>query len=147
MEEGKAEPERELKTKPIEGNDLFALGEQMLSEGTGTDSGLSERTIVVVGDKGSGKSTLINALIGQKNADGKAPKPTVALHYTFGRKKVEGRKELGNFYELGGGRHLQNLVTVPFSASRYEQSVFLIVIDMAKPGSALSSLTHWLQYV
>jgi len=84
-------------------------------------------------------------LIGTKNIDGKDPKSTVSLNYTFGRKKGNENYlyELGHFFELGGGRNLQNYI--PFNHHKLEESdpvkyLFMIVVDLSKPGSAIDNL-------
>lgn len=64
MESEAKEEAAEPKTKPIEGNDLFSLGEQMMSsestQGSSVQDGrIKERTVIVLGEKGSGKSTVI----------------------------------------------------------------------------------------
>lgn len=57
--------------------------------------------MVVLGEKESGKTTLINALI---SSEPSSIKSTVALDFKYGRKKGDEGKVVGNFFELGGGR-------------------------------------------
>lgn len=35
--------------------------------------------------------------------ESKAPKSTVALQFSYAKKKTDGKKESANLYELGGG--------------------------------------------
>ena len=59
------------------------------------------KTVIFLGEKGSGKSTLITSFNG---AEAKAaPKTTVALQFSFAKKKSDLKKEQCNLYELGGG--------------------------------------------
>ena len=44
-----------------------------------------------------------------------APKSTVALQFSYGKKKSDLKKESSNLYELGGGRNLVNLIQIPFN--------------------------------
>ena len=55
---------------------------QKLRSGTVSKSTGSERNLLLVGSKGVGKTTLIHRFVERTEA----PKPTLALEYTFGRK-------------------------------------------------------------
>ena len=61
-----------------------------------------DRTVVFVGEKGSGKTTLISTLKGSQKEE--IPKPTYAMDYSFQKRTTNTRKEVVHFYELGGGR-------------------------------------------
>lgn len=97
-------------------NDLFALGLKAMDEKNLL--GTNEKTAIVVGEKESGKTTLISSIVGEETKGDY--KPTVALNYKFGRKRVESKKEVGNFYELGGGRFLSDLVSIPLNADKLD---------------------------
>lgn len=62
-----------------------------------------EKTLVVIGDKGSGKTTFVNILKNQISGDDRYI-PTVGLDYQYVRRINANRKELMHSYEIGGGR-------------------------------------------
>jgi len=90
-----------------------------------------ESTVLVVGAKGSGKSTIINNFLDKKEST----KETVALECSFGRKMHLGKvtKDVANFWELGGGFTYTNLLEVPISSQRLENMVVVIVVDLSNP--------------
>ena len=60
-----------------------ALNRSKLNDATDVNSATPrERTLLVVGSKNTGKTTLIHRFLERQEA----PKPTLALEYTFGRK-------------------------------------------------------------
>ncbi|KAK0410982.1 hypothetical protein QR680_005417 [Steinernema hermaphroditum] len=88
-----------------------------------------EAHIVICGNRSCGKTTLIQRLL-EVNEN---PRPTVALEYTFGRSTRNNVKELGHFWELGGGALLSNLLNVPLSVKNIETTSLLIILDLSKP--------------
>ena len=60
-----------------------------------------EKTVIVVGEGGSGKTSLIHSLIGKTDTEAK---PTVGMEFNFGRKTVDSKKEIANYYEVAGGK-------------------------------------------
>lgn len=76
------------------------------------------------------------------------PKATVALDYTYGRRSGNGAaKDIAHIWELGGGKKLQSLVSVPITAEHLSSSVIAIVLDLSKPSMVLESLTSWMTLV
>lgn len=60
-----------------------------------------DKTIIVVGDKRSGKSTFLKIL---KSDAIEKYVPTSGIQYSYVRKSNYSRKELIHAYEIGGGR-------------------------------------------
>uniref|UniRef100_A0A1I7ZSY8 Cytoplasmic dynein 2 light intermediate chain 1 n=1 Tax=Steinernema glaseri TaxID=37863 RepID=A0A1I7ZSY8_9BILA len=88
-----------------------------------------EAHVVMCGNKSCGKTTLVQRLL-EVNEN---PRPTVALEYTFGRSVRNSVKELGHFWELGGGALLANLLSVPLSTKTIEVASLVIVLDLSRP--------------
>ncbi|CAG9325893.1 unnamed protein product [Blepharisma stoltei] len=124
--------------------DIWALSEQTASQ----ESTPSERTIFVLGERKSGKSTLVNNFISQ-SSNTEEPRPTVALEYSYARAPlgINSTRDLGYIYELGGGRLLANLVSVPMTAETLSELMIVIVIDLSHPYKVIDSLLYWLQVV
>ena len=128
------------KNAPQFENDIFALAVASMEENKVDKP--SEKTAIVIGEKESGKSTLIGALTGE---EAKAErKPTAGMDYKFAIKKVESRKVVGNFHEIGGGRLLVDLLDTAIDEKRLQDIVLIITVDMSKPDTALHHLSYWI---
>ena len=113
-----------------------------------------DTTVVLIGDQGSGKTTLLNhfAPPKSKTKQGKSckyPDPTVALSYTYARHSPVGgeAENVAHLYEVGGGRKLSKLLSVPLTAETLNSIVVVVTVDLSTPGHALSSLLWWLAKV
>lgn len=105
---------------------------------------MNEKTFVFVGDKQSGKSSLIAKLLDEPAKDDM--KETTALDFRFGTKVREEKKQKINIYELGGGRTLAQLLHAPINAFSVSSGtlVICIVLDLANPGASVDTLLFWL---
>lgn len=129
------------KRAPQFDNDIFGLAVKSMEETKAEKP--SERTAIVIGEKGSGKSSLIAALVGE---DPKAErKATAGMDYKFATKKVEAKRVVGNFHEIGGGRLLSDLLKTALNPKKLEDIVLIITIDMSQPDTALHHLNYWLR--
>jgi len=104
-----------------------------------------DRTVVFVGEKGSGKSSLINLLKGVQKEE--SAKPTYAMEYSFAKRTTHNRKEVVHMYELGGGRQLADLVATPLTRESYKYIVYVIVVDLSKPSTLMESLHFWINTI
>jgi GTPase SAR1 family protein len=68
----------------------------------------SERTVIFLGEKSSGKSSLICKFLDEPVKDDM--KETTALDYRYGIRTKDEKKQKFNIYELGGGRILSSLL-------------------------------------
>jgi dynein light intermediate chain 2 len=124
-------------------NDIFALSVKHMEDNQ--IDAISEKTAIVVGEKGSGKTTLIAALAGEEaKAD---RKPTAGMDYKYAIKKVENKKVVGNFHEIGGGRVLADLIETALNSSKIKDTVVVIAIDLSQPDTAVHFLSFWLKIV
>ncbi|KAJ3414837.1 Cytoplasmic dynein 2 light intermediate chain 1 [Chytridiales sp. JEL 0842] len=103
--------------------------------GGGSDEGL-ESTIVVVGNKSSGKTALINRLRGKDDP----PQPTVALEYRYARSTRGTVKDVCHIWELAGGSMLGELLDIPINESNIHTTTFVIVVDLSEPADAIKLL-------
>ncbi len=42
---------------------------------------------------------------------------------------------------------MQNLVSIPFNPARYEQTVFIVAVDLSKPGTAIANVQYWISAI
>ncbi|KAG8443619.1 hypothetical protein GDO86_008967, partial [Hymenochirus boettgeri] len=112
----------------------IAIDEVQEKENTGNDSDpteLSERSIFFIGNKNGGKTTIILRCLDRDEA----PKPTLALEYTFGR-RAKGHntpKDIAHFWELGGGTSLLDLIQIPITNENIRSFSIVLVLDLSKP--------------
>lgn len=110
---------------------LWDVAIQQTNENKGEGSSGDEASVLVVGAKNSGKTSIVLRLLDRDEA----PKPTVALEYTFGR-RAKGHniaKDVGHIWELGGGTWLSKLMDVPLNPSNLSHTAVVIVVDLSKP--------------
>ena len=122
-------------------NDIFALAMKAMEEAKTEKR--PEKTAIVIGEKETGKSTLIATLTGEEVKAEAVP--TAGIDYKFAVKKVEAKKVVGNYLEIGGGRLLSSLLATPLNASKLLETILIITIDMSKPDVALQHLDYWIR--
>lgn len=127
----------------MEQNDIFALASKAMEEKQAVKE--SEKTCIIVGEKGSGKSTLVSALTNEEVKGER--KPTAGIDFKYSAKKVEAKKVVGNFHEIGGGRFLSDLLQTVLNSSKLKDAVVIIAIDMSQPDTALYHLDFWLKKI
>lgn len=52
-------------------------------------------------------------------------------------------QDVAHIWELGGGSHVSDLVRVPITPDRFRNALYVIVLDLSKPSSAIPHLLHW----
>jgi septin family protein len=97
--------------------------------------------MVFVGEKGSGKSTLIAKMLAENVKEEMVT--TTALEFKSGTKTREDRTVKLNIYELGGGRVLSNLLKTVFVGNSIDHMCIVLCIDLSKPGNAIDNLMFW----
>jgi dynein light intermediate chain 2 len=117
----------------------------LTGEHAATNEPNKETEIIVVGAKGSGKSSLILGLI---NKD-EVPKPTTALEYKFARRtsKEGDRTTIANIWELAGDTQLAQLLDVVLTTPKLASAQVVIVADLSKPSEVLNCVRYWLKAV
>lgn len=124
--------------------DLWDLASKQVTQEQGNlYSASSEKTVLLVGERKAGKTTLLQNFLMQTRDD--APKATVALEYSFARAPlgITSKRDIGHLYELGGGRMLANLISVPITRENIGNLLIVIALDLSHPYRVLDSLLYW----
>ncbi|XP_075149330.1 cytoplasmic dynein 2 light intermediate chain 1 [Haematobia irritans] len=100
------------------------------------DNGPRERTVFVLGSKGVGKTTAINAFFDREEA----PRPTLALDYSYGRKTGPVQKHICHMWELGSVEKSEELICVPLKSHGVENMACVIMVDLSQPQRLWSDL-------
>ncbi|KAH0622746.1 hypothetical protein JD844_025346 [Phrynosoma platyrhinos] len=90
-----------------------------------------------------GKTTIILRCLDRDEI----PKPTLALEYTFGR-RAKGHntpKDIANFWELGGGTSLLDLIPIPITTANIRTFAIVLVLDLSKPNELWPTMESLLQ--
>ncbi|XP_056617025.1 cytoplasmic dynein 2 light intermediate chain 1 [Triplophysa dalaica] len=102
----------------------------------------TERTVFFMGSKAGGKTTILLRILDRDEA----PKPTLALEYTYGR-RARGHntpKDVAHLWELGGGISLSDLVQIPITADNISTLSVVLVLDLSKPNSLWETMERLL---
>ncbi|KAE8600646.1 hypothetical protein XENTR_v10013344 [Xenopus tropicalis] len=103
----------------------------------------SERSVFFIGNKNGGKTTTILRCLDRDEA----PKPTLALEYTFGR-RAKGHntpKDIAHFWELGGGTSLLDLIQIPITSDNLMSFSVVLVLDLSKPNELWPTMESLLE--
>ncbi|KAK2852844.1 hypothetical protein Q7C36_008045 [Tachysurus vachellii] len=102
-----------------------------------------ERTVFFIGSKTGGKTTILFRCIDRDEA----PKPTLALEYTFGRRARAHNtlKDVAHLWELGGGTSLSDLVQIPITSQNLSTLSLVLVLDLSKPNTLWTTMEKLLQ--
>ena len=69
------------------------------------------------------------------------------MEYSFAKRTVNNRKEVVHFYELGGGKELAELSSVPLSKENLKNVVYIVVVDLSDPSTLIESVEFWLKTI
>ena len=107
----------------------------------------ADTNVLVVGSKGSGKSTLIARFL--KPDDQDLSKETMGLDYVFARRVSTGaqEKQVAHIWELGGGEDQANLMDAVITPENLRNFVCVICVDLSQPSSVLDTLVFWMDRV
>ena len=125
------------------GHDIWAIAATR-AQAVMQDSG-TEKTLLILGERGSGKSTLVQLFASQSKPE--TTKPTAALDYSYCRAPlgVTAKRDVGHVYELGGGRLLADILSVVVRGEVLGSTVVVITLDLSHPHKVLDSLLFWVQ--
>ncbi|KAF6774903.1 hypothetical protein AHF37_05672 [Paragonimus kellicotti] len=100
----------------------------------------SARALVVLGDDGSGKTTLITKLQGSED-----PKESFGLEYTFIDIKDEDRDDQTklNVWVLDSDVVHKRLLKFALNEENFGECVAMLVVSMAEPWKIMESLEKW----
>ena len=97
---------------------------------------------VFVGDARVGKSTLLLRLKGKEEK----AKPSVALEYQYAKRKGA-VADVSHLWELAGGNHARQLLSVPISPAKVRNLSVVLVVDLSDPTGAVASVERWVPVV
>lgn len=103
-----------------------------------------EKNLIILGDKGAGKTTIFNNLIGISSSQKENYSVTSGINFNYIRQQTGQRKTILNTYEIGGGPSNLELIKTIINKSNFRNTFFVLVLDFSKPQSALDSLKTFL---
>lgn len=103
----------------------------------------TSKNLIILGTKNSGKSTIFSLLTSGSTTNF-SDNGTCGINYGFMRSTNPGSKKVLNIYEIGGGIENILLIRTIINNSNIESTIFLIVIDFAKPESELKTLLSFI---
>lgn len=90
-----------------------------------------ESTILIIGAKNCGKSSILPQNLNQDSV----PKPTVALDYSYAHVGPANKivKDVGHYWELGGGIWLSQLMEIAIRPETIESLTVVVMVDLSVP--------------
>ncbi len=99
-----------------------------------------------MGEKGSGKTTLISLFLNQLGMG--EMKETAAVEYLYAKKSTGiGKKGTGHIYEIGGGRNLSNICTIPLENDNIVDSFCVIMFDLSQCSTLFETIQYWIKHL
>lgn len=102
-----------------------------------------EKTLIILGDKAAGKTTIFNNLIGISSQKDNYS-PTSGINFNYIRQQLGQRKTILNIYEIGGGPNNLELIKTIVNKNNFRNTFFILVLDFSKPQNILDSLKSFL---
>jgi len=102
-----------------------------------------EKNLIILGDKGAGKTTVLNNLIGITSQK-ENYSATSGINFNYIRQQSGQRKTILNVYEIGGGPSNLELIKTIINKNNFRNTFFVLVLDFSKPRSVLDSLKTFL---
>jgi hypothetical protein len=102
-----------------------------------------EKNIIILGDKASGKSTILNNIIGTNN-NKENYSPTSGISFNYLRQQIGQRKILLNLYEIGGGIDNIELIKTLINEENFSNTIFILILDFNNPENVLKSLKNYI---
>ncbi|KAL8611152.1 hypothetical protein ACOMHN_064442 [Nucella lapillus] len=100
-----------------------------------------DSAVFLLGSKNAGKTSIILRFLDRDEA----PKATVALEYTFGRRAKGHNVDVGHIWELGGGTWLSKLMDIPLNPDSIRHTALFVVLDLSQPQELWYTLETLLQ--
>ena len=120
-------------------------------ESSGGGAARPDSFVYIVGDRGGGKSTILETFLHPDRDAAAGIKPTETLDFTFVRKQQKHaieRKDVANVWEISGAADFiarvaesEHLFLTP---KQVATATVVIVLDLSRPHAALRSLHAWL---
>jgi GTPase SAR1 family protein len=102
-----------------------------------------EKNLIILGDKASGKSTIMNNIIGT-NINKENYSPTSGINFNYIRQQIGQRKMLLNLYEIGGGIENLELIKTIINEDNFLHTIFILILDFKKPENVLKTLKNYI---
>lgn len=102
-----------------------------------------DQTVLVVGAKSSGKSTVINRILGSSTKT----KPTTALEYSFGKRDDRNVTQVAHFWELAQATELSQLSDVVVTPENIHSVSVAIVVDCVDVTTMFETVSYWLKRI
>eukprot|EP01066_Platyproteum_vivax_P005110 Platyproteum_vivax@DN16517_c0_g1_i1.p1 len=94
-----------------------------------------EKSVVFIGNNGSGKTSLVDTFISAKEIG--VPKTTSGVQYRYGKVQDGNRKQIAHLYDVGHG--MTRLPVTP--------NIVVIAVDISEPHNVLHAIKHHLACV
>ena len=124
---------------------VYLTGKEEQKESVTALPFVGEKTILFVGEKRSGKTSLIAKFLGDPVKEDTSE--TTALDFKFGKRQVDDKSQKVSMFELGGGRSLADMLSVCLTPRSVSSTVVCITVDLTRPGNAVDSVLFWLNAI
>jgi hypothetical protein len=121
---------------------LLELGKNLIGSSTRK---AQEKNLIIVGDKGSGKSVLFNNIL-LNYSQKETYTPTCGINYSYMRYQPSSSKKLIlNVFEVGGGLSNLDLIKTILNESNIMNTIFILNLDFSKGNKLLFSLKEFMK--
>jgi dynein light intermediate chain 2 len=108
-----------------------------------------EALVLFVGPRQAGKTTLANSYMFKERDE--VPRPTTCLEYKYARSALKeslaDEKAVTHFWELGGGRALTQLLSVPLTPATLPHALVVLCVDLGRTSRVLDDAQFFLSLV
>jgi len=119
---------------------LFKFSKNMIIN---TNRKVEEKNLIIIGDKGSGKTTVFNNIFTSSSTK-EIYSPTCGINYNFIRFQASSRKYLLNIYEIGGGIKNIALLKTILNEKNIFDTFIILTLDFSRIENCLNSLKQYL---